>query len=733
MKAGFFSYRTTIIAVIFLLAICVTAIAAQNPQATESKGETAPGITIRIGVLTMSTTSGNNHYAGIEEALGEKSKFGAVTRHIELIRYYYPDEAKNGFGILKNLIQKPEDEREVDIILGPTESDIFVRAVSQEKEFAVNMVPVISGLVTAKVGNRSGGWFFRTNVDVSRRAQTIYDYLNKHWFSTIAVIYADTEFGRRAERAFVEELKRDGREGEYLSLLYDTPPDPRKQLHSIFENRPEAVGVFGEREDVELVYNEFKRMNRSWRPYRPVFFTILDVRSLKERLDDIYFVSLTGTADETEVKALGYDLGILVIRVLEAMNHDGKLFESKFDAKKRDAFRQQLTTVMRNSGQLRGNRTGMTFNNFENIAMPKVFHLEDKKAPLEAIPEYIGGCRKFGHKFMLIFNVYGFWMMLIILGMIALLAFSVSRMEIKRLFPQKHVKIYKTPVFYLYLASHFAAVLLIYIFLAETGRIKYDDIVTVLVVSLTPSAFLRTTFFETKYGKAIGMEGIYKSLMAMLEDRVMKFRYKELEAKINTIAYRNSLDAMRDALIQVYKNHPSKTQRANLIQKMEEDIQSEPKYFEKRKVLAKLLLRQFDGDQLRAEGFLPHGWDYNKPFDPRRVVRMVARYCAKDPMKEKVIKDKLKEELEKLKIQNPDRYKEITDFMAAEEKDSFSLGGMLQVKIRILIVLVGFDIDWLIENKLLTKEMLSKIEESAGNGEVKKRWWHRWFPPHKKS
>lgn len=717
---------------------------------------------IRIGILCINTETGNLHKEGIEKAIKDHSFY--KSGYLALTPYTYA-KSNDGFEILEDLIMYSK----ADIILGPTESDIFVRAVALEDEFKIKKVPVISGLATAKVGNQENGWFFRINVDVNRRTQIIFDFLNQHWINTVAIIYADTEFGRRAEQAFQAELELRGRKSQYTSLLYDTSPDPRKQLYTIFDKRPEAVGFFGEREDILLFYNQFKTMNESFVPYKPMFFTILDISHLKVGEGNFYFASLGGNKGEPlddtknegmEVEALGHDLGKLVLKVLEDMNYDKNLFTTEFDEEKRVDFQKQMARLMNRSNRLENSKTRMIFNDFENTTLPGIFCKTDDKVEFIPIPGHIGWWNKLFHRIHLVFDVYGKWIIFIALLVILILAFLISRMEVRRLFPYKHVHIYKTWIFYLFLAGHILVILAIYIFLSESGSIRYDDIVMVTIIGLTPSAFLRTTFFETRYGKAIGFEGIYKNIMFEVEKRIMAARYAGLEALQNVIAYGNSLDSMKKSLTRVYKNHPSPVQRANLIQKMEESIDREPEYLNKRRICAVLLLKQFDQEQLIAEGFAPQDFDYKNPIDPRIIIRKAAKHCAKSSDDTETsgkfgkigisirkaakhyaksldqgaqptgkfyqIKELLDDQLSELKKRNPERYKEMTDFMASEEKGIVALEGILNAKIRNLLVLKGFDSEWLVKNEFLDKHDLDE-EKKRSEEKMKKRWWHFFF------
>lgn len=704
-----------------ILGLCFYLILSATTTLPGQNSNRPKGNKIRIAVLCNNTTTGKNHWSGIDEAI----KASGFAGNIDHKPYYY-SKSSDGYERLKQLM----DGSEADIILGPTESDIFVRAVLVEEDLSKNKIPVISGLVTAKVGNRNDGWFFRTNAEVTRRVQIIFDFLNKFWIGKIAVIYADTEFGRRGERAFRGELKILEQEVRLTSLLYSDPPHPRKQLASIFKNRPEAVGLFCEREDIEIIYQQFKTMNNSTSPYNPIFFTLLDIRRLADAVDDFYFVSLAGIENkpggnqppgDVEVKTLGHDLAVLVLRVLEDMNHRGDLFDGPFDESRRLEFRKQLVTHMMNNRNLENSLTNMMFNDLENVTKPNVFHLKDGAVHLKPVPRFIGLVKKIFYRINLVFSVYGTLILFTILFIILLIAVSISRMELKRVFPEKHIRIFRTPSMYKYIVTHVVIVLTLYIFLSESGRIRYDDIIMAIIISLTPTALMKTTFFETKYGKTLGLEDIYKGWMENIETKIMESRYDRLQALTNVIAYWSSLDSIRNSLRQVFRQHPSPAQRAKLIQKMEDEIEREPEYLNKRRVGARFLIRRFDRDQLKAEGFVPQEWDFDKSPDPKRVVRLVSRYCSKDPQKEEQIENALKKELRDLKRRNPERHAEMVDFMEKEKKETIAVEGNLNVIVRNLFVIKGFDTEWLIENKFLTQELLDSLNREQEENQTKRK------------
>jgi hypothetical protein len=288
------------------------------------------------------------------------------------------------------------------------------------------------------------------------------------------------------------------------------------------------------------------------------------------------------------------------------------------------------------------------------------------------------------------------------------MAGSLSWTDLRRLFRGSGGSVLTNRFFYLFTAGNFSIMVLLYLFLAETGRVRYDGILTAFIIGLAPSAMLRTTLFETPQGRAIGLERLYDKLLSWVDERLMMARYKALQARINLVAYNNSQNAMREALFDLYRNHPAPAQRARLIRELDEDLRDEPDYLERRRSLARRLLRWYDWEQLKAEGFVPPQWDESRLVDPRQIVRRVARHSAQHPAKVNLIRDESARQMQHLKSRNRKRYAELKDFLRTELEDAIAIEGELNVHIRFLFVLLGFDFDWFLKNDLLTEQ---EIEE----------------------
>lgn len=691
--------------------------------------------TIRVAVLFKNTATGVRHADGIAAAVREHE----MTDKLCFRLFPYISD-QNGADILIEL--RANDE--VDVILGPTDSGAFVAALEDASTQDAN-VPVISGLVTADAGNDADGWFFRVNVGVDRRATLMYDFLNKFWIRSIAVLYADSEFGRRAERAFARRLT-DAQRQRYLPLVYETPPVPDDQLGEILRRRPEAIGFFGERQDIDLVYGRLQEMNADGTPYTPFMFTLMDARKIGGSVDDIYFASvaqgsggqLPAAEELDEVFELGHDAALLVLNELQkqtvaSIGGDTATRPDPHSAAWREGLRQRFVALLRNSVHQNRVRTGMSFTNFTNSVRPRIFHLSAGVAVPQDVARTVGWTEKLATKARAIAGSHGYWPAIAV-TLILLLAALFSWIDLKTWFQGSRLTPFNR-FFALFTAVRFLVVLALYLVLAETGAIRYDSILMVLIISLTPSALARTTFFETPQGRAIGLERLYQRALLWVEEQLMRKSHNALEARISTIAYYNSQDGMRRALLDIYRHHRSPVQRAQLVNDLEEQLRSEKDYFERRRICARRLLKHFDWERLEVEGLIPqNAVDSDEALpDPRVIVRLAARHIAQHPDKINKIHDLSKQELDRIRNFSPERAKELEDFLQWELAQAVAIEGELNVRLRFYYVLVSFDEGKLLASGFIDAQALEQYRESLAaraeqNGTRRARAW-LWFSP----
>ena len=281
-------------------------------------------------------------------------------------------------------MEEKEEEKKVDIILGPTDSGVFDRALEQCKKLEEARIPVISSRVTANIPHQKGGWFFRTDINVERRAQVICDFLNKYWIRSIAILYEETKFGERAEKAFRQELQ-GMKKKHYSSFPYgptdnDDDDKAKSQIQEILDQRPEVVGIFGDDKIIARFNSSLKEENIGWSRYLPLTFSIstdtsmVDTRSIR---DNIYFqdhylasavaVDITKHTGFDHVKALAFDTTILILGGLDALTKSKKLeyenlswrqsFRNRFEAilNRYNGFKQYSSKIQ--------SKTGISFKN----------------------------------------------------------------------------------------------------------------------------------------------------------------------------------------------------------------------------------------------------------------------------------------------------------------------------------------------------------------------------------
>lgn len=686
------------IAIILLLNI----IGSAQEQKTEGSN-----FKFKLGILYINSPTGERYRDGIKEAITDYSRRPETKTIFEVYDYHYDNE-RAGVEELVSLTKIKEDgQREVDLIFGPTDSGVFVRALEQRKELRKSMIPVISSQVAAKVPHQKGGWFFRTNINVERRSQVIYDYLNKYWIRSIAVLYENNEFGLRAEEAFRNELQ-EHQVDSYLPLSFDSADKARSQVRQVLAQRPEAVGIFGDRNNFIHLYKSLKKLNAESKQYSPLTFSIIDNRVIQNRLreeDELYFVSVTDTfkgSDFDDVKALSYDTTILV---LEELNNLAKSEGFNYnDTTWRTAFRDRFEAILNGNSQFKqgfgenGSKTGLSFKNYENNTPPKVFRLRKNEIKAYGLEFTVSLLQKINRKLTLIWDRFGFWPIFNIF-IIIIIVTGISVRDIRRWYSDKALLLLlKNPPFWLLVATNISIAMGVFIYLGETGNIRYDSVLTALILSLTPSTLLHITLFETSTGKAIGLAKYYESFLQWIYDKLTFKNYESQQRYINVIAYHNSEYGMKALLTEIYQNAPNKEQRIRLKTRMEETVKNAESWITRRKALARLLYQKLEWDKLTKLNFVPTKLagckpNSDKPLkeDPENVVLNAARLCAQDPLKQILIEEKIFAGLKPLR---PERRRELEQ---DHEKDLSAMRtptAIMRKKITFLFLLQGYDPDF---------------------------------------
>lgn len=649
----------------------------------------------RIGVLYQNTDARARVLTGVEEALNNNPSPGMKV----CIKDLHYTNRNQGLKILKESVLTES----VDLIIGPTESDIFVTAL-EINNLSNHHIPVISPLVVAPAGNNADGWFFRTNADVKRRSEYLFDYLQKKWIRSVAVLYANTEFGRAAESSFKNEMLEEYNDTDtYLSLAYDPAEGVRFELRSILQDRPEAVGIFGEREDIAVILRELQNMSQANPPYKPLMFTVLDASQLKEA-NGLHYVSITKPeylpteknikASYDDIKALAYDTTHLTLNILTDLKAEWhRVTRKEF----RTHFRDQLAIIMSNEDTEIAPKTGLTFNNFNNQSKREIYQFTDNGIKRMSLYKPEGYYQKLEEKAGRVLDRFGYTPVLALLVLL-IVAVTNSTWDLVRWYEGEWWKVFTFGRTYLLFLVHFALGAAVFIVLAETGKVRYDSLAVATVIGFAPSQFLRIKLFETKTGKDIGLVAIYDWILSWLNDGMMVQKYKKLQDLIDIIAHYNSEKGMVFEIQTIYSHHINNTQKLRLEKELQDELNSEQSSWVRRTICARELLKRLDWEALQARSLLPPGI---KNFDDYTSPIALIRKCRHYLLSVRDGHQRIDKVIENEKNNFTDSEKE---FYERKLEESPTDSDKLFTKIRFLVLKLNYNEPQLLNNDLLVED-----------------------------
>ncbi len=644
---------------VFLLVLAAPAAASQGEE------DAGDDTRIPVGVLRINTPTGANFERGIKNALRVLKK----EDRIRLVVRSYGDE-REGLTEFQALLEQDR----VRAVLGPTDSGVYVRILEeaaallreeQAKEEALteavpedaepagdaegaededvageaedaddagvmeNMVPVVSSMVTAEIkpevlksAGKAADWIFRTNVSDGERVRQMADFVGKFWVSSCAVLYADNAYGERAEAAFRKALPMDLKHG-YLPLQYDARENLDDRVRQLLNERPEAVGMFGSREEIDCILSRFLTMNGSSTPYKPIFFTILDARGLAAEYPGFHFLSLLEPRKEVpdlipprefvdEAEAISFDTARLVFAALDEVGGDPARLKT------------ELTERL--SGRIEGSQTGMKFGtDAENIAVPTIYRADpaDEQNPKGVLTpiniERTFDLRtKLEMKVRLLHSCYGIWPFFN-LGLILFAVVFFNILDLRRWY-QGSIFNLLNRYSLLFIGVNLILIGVLYVYLAETGKVRYDSVLAASIIAVTPTALLRSTLFESPAGKSIGIANLYDRLLLWINDKLATKKFQTRQPLVNVLAYFNYLRTLRSKLRQVYNNSRDPSLAKANKDALDAELAELYTTVEKRRACARRLLRRFDWNALIALELVPKDFRSRRPIDPDVVI-----------------------------------------------------------------------------------------------------------------
>ncbi len=601
---------------------------------------------IRIGALYLDVPAHRKMRMGLNEALEDSIHESGVKACIVDLSYTSP-----GKGVVR--LREALRNQHIDIVIGPTDSDLFARAFEEKEEFSNFEVPIISPLATADMDLDGSDWFFRTNVGVTKRSHMIYDFLRKHWIRSFAILHADTEFGRRGEEAFRKEVIREfGDSDAYFAYKYDPMLDLRDSLSEILSNRPEALGIFAERHQISAILNEIDNMEKKDSDYEPLIFTNLDARQIKDEVDHIYSVSATKPMPESEagkglyddVRGLAYDTMYFVLHQCSELN----AIDAKNRAVFRRNFRDYFETLMDGGVEKRGPKTEMKFSELANSSPLIVYEIEGGHWKLHEMKSDMSFLHKFWFKFDLLFKRFGTATMVINFTLIFLVAACMTVLDLSRWYDGSWQDALRSKGYILLLSLQLFVSIILFIYLALAQNLPCNNFLITMALASSPSIILRSNLVQSTKGTTwVGLIQLYDMLLQKINDRLMVERYSNLHVLVNVIAQRNYEDDLKKELHGLFSNYRTSEQQARNERELKRQLEACEESLERRKVYAAMLLKRLGWETLQDRGLIPN--HLNKDEDivgPDKRIRECVNFLIQDPARNTLLVKAIEETLE---------------------------------------------------------------------------------------
>lgn len=609
------------------------------PGAVDSAGNDARD-RIDVVVLYRDSVAGQRHLDGARAAIAKDSP-----PWLKLHTVPYEDEGDGTRKLLDLRHGVHPGIPNVDLILGPMDSGVFIGAMGwekqEEKETGVEIeVPVISSLVTARVPQTRSSWFFRTNVDVEQRAFAIHDVLQKRLVNSTTIIFEDTEFGRRAEQAYKEQFIRDAPAGNYHAIPFSTEEEGRDAAWEVVETRPESVGIFARRSSVLSICHDIAAQKAELLPYEPLLFSVLDLRLVADPLPEIYYVTATleKVLEEAEVVdargnpktptrdphtaediyALSYDTTRIVCDLI------GDVLRTEGEWNPR-VFREDFASVLQAGPAEVGELTGMTFADFANSSGLLVRRHRRGLPPRSIAPGVeLPAHKQLAFKVGLVMRRYGYMPILLALILVGT-SFALNLRDILRWYGGRTFAVLRNPWFLGFASFNMLVVLGLYVFLAETGRVAYDSVWAAILIALAPSAIFKSNWFETAAGQAIGPKGVYDKLMVWFNEKLTAQFYFNRARQENVLVYYNSLPFLRERVREIYRKTRPPDRAKTLLEAFDHDLGAAPCAEDKLRVCADHLLRRLRWDELYHKGCVPERFRRPGGEGPLALVRKIVQ------------------------------------------------------------------------------------------------------------
>lgn len=675
--------------------------------------------TIRVAVVVR---GGSRTGAQLREGACEALEAHDWSFGVRAVTHQY-SSIEEGVGMVLALAAGDSSERP-HIIVGPTDSAVFVRAVDRMAGNDAQHVPILSPVVTADVELDDESWFFQLNAGVNARARVLGQFVSKQWPRSVAALHADSEFGRRAEAAFRHALEPSRRD-RYIPLQY-TARDPADidaedttsvdWVRYLLRERPDVVAILGNAEDVLF----FERLLRAERtgifPYQPLLLTLLDVRDVA--IDGLYVVSTVQATEEyntdprlTDARGLAHDTMRLALTAMENLGAASVQAEPQLLRLLIRDWQRGVEDIPRVPDETPDRTTLFTG---ADVAL---FRLDGTQqvSPIElgATPSVYPRVKA---KIALLRGTYGLWPFL---HLVMILGFTLvlSYFDITRSYQgsARHVMNRYSIGFCLFNSVLVGA---LYVYLCESGQVVWDRFIPAVLIALSPTAILRSTLFDTQTGKSVGLANLYDKLLGWVNVKIAAARFTDHQKFINCLAYYKDLGTLKKKLLAVQRDGQEAELEADLRTQLEEKIKSGHTNLEQRRRCAELLLERFDWQQLTDMELVPGEFrDTRLPGPEKTIVASEARIRQRPGLPEKVQRF-FDEELDAIKERDENHYQRVTEELKKQE-----IG--IATQLRFLVVEGHKQPSFFEKEELIEKDWMRKNRRPSWAARLTPSWFAR--------
>ncbi len=526
------------------------------------------------------------------------------------------DDERDGFDKIRQLIT----EKSVQLIIGPTESSLFLR-LDEFLDTPERQVPIVSPIVTADVEKPELSWLFRINVNTARRARAIYSFLNKRDVQNFAVLYADNKFGETAEAAFRGELFAS-QNMRFRSFRYSDPDvDVSDWLRQTYALRPEAIGIFGSRDDIRKIRRKIP--SNEWNAYDPYVFTIVDMQGTDA--ENMYFLTvgseLTEDGEQTgnEVAALSFDTTVLLLKIAEELQREG-IAPGKTEWP--EQFKTRLMNKMSQSMSDDRLRTSVLRSNNPE---PTVMRFDGPDAKVVALRKLSGWESGIVNWFEILGRRFGVAPIVNLAG-IGLIVVFLTGLDLRRTQGVLTKELREVSFVMLMLFNATVAMALFFV-LAMQDVLAWDSVAQALIVAFGYAGLLNSTLFQTDAGEAIGARRYYERMVGSIHDNIRKRQFEKRGPIINYIAYANSRSHLREMLVDSYSYAGEARRKEELIAELEAEVEKGQSTISKRKALARKALSELTFASMVAQRIVPANVKREKIPDPEPIVARRVDLC----------------------------------------------------------------------------------------------------------